>query len=105
MALLGDIFKVNPITALAVGLGAMFLAPSVLPAAGRILRPVIKAGIKGGMIVYDEVAKLGEAAGDLFTEAHGELMEAALPAAADPQRNSLTPAPEPSPRRARRPSE
>ncbi len=74
MALLEDIFKFNAVSGVAIGLGAVLLAPSVLPAVGRALRPAVKAAIKGGLIVYREtVSEIGEVASDLFAEARAEL--------------------------------
>lgn len=77
MALLEDMFKGNAVTGIAVGLGAVLLGPSVLPAIGRALRPVAKAAIKGGMVLYRETfAEIGEAASDLVAEARTELAAA-----------------------------
>jgi len=74
MALVEDLLKGTTITGVAVGLGAIFLAPTVLPAVGRVVRPALKAAIKGGMVFYREtVAEVGEMAGDLFAEARSEL--------------------------------
>jgi hypothetical protein len=39
---------------LALGALAFMAAPQILAAVGRIVRPVAKTGIKGGMIVYDK---------------------------------------------------
>jgi uncharacterized protein DUF5132 len=69
MALLDDVFKGNVMTALAIGLGALLLAPMV----GQVLRPAAKAVIKGGMLAYQGLAELGEVAGDLAAEARAEL--------------------------------
>jgi hypothetical protein len=74
MALVEDLLKGSTITGVAVGLGALFLAPTVLPAVGRVVRPALKAAIKGGMVFYREtVSEIGEVAGDLFAEARAEL--------------------------------
>lgn len=74
MALVEDLLKGSTVTGVAVGLGALLLAPSVLPAVGRVVRPALKAAIKGGMVFYREtVAEIGEVAGDLFAEARAEL--------------------------------
>jgi hypothetical protein len=76
MAFFEDLFKGSGATGLAVGLGAVMLAPSVVPALGRVLRPAAKAVIKGGMVLYrDTIAEIGEAAGDLVAEARAELEE------------------------------
>ena len=81
MAMLDELFKGNMLTAVAVGLGAVFLAPL----AGPVLRPAAKAAIKGGMLAYQGLAELGEMAGDVVAEAQAELapeadVEAATPA-------------------------
>ena len=76
MALLEDMFKggAMTVTGLAVGVGALLLAPSVLPAVGQVLRPAAKAVIKGGLVLYREtVSEIGEVASDLFAEARAEL--------------------------------
>jgi hypothetical protein len=74
MAILEDVFKGSTVTGLAIGIGALLLAPTVLPAVGRVVRPAVKAAIKGGMVFYREtVAEVGEMAGDLFAEARSEL--------------------------------
>ena len=69
MALVEDLFKGSTVTGLAVGVGALLLAPTVIPAVGRVIRPAAKAVIKGGMVFYREtLAEVGEVAGDLFAE-------------------------------------
>lgn len=74
MALVEDLFKGTTVTGVAVGLGAVLLAPTVIPAVGRVVRPALKAAIKGGMVFYREtVAEIGEVASDLFAEARAEL--------------------------------
>jgi len=74
MALVEDLFKGSTVTGLAVGVGALLLAPTVLPAVGRVIRPAAKAVIKSGMVFYREtLAEVGEVAGDLFAEARSEL--------------------------------
>jgi hypothetical protein len=71
MAMLDDIFQGNVLTSVAVGLGAVLLAPL----AGPVLRPAAKAVIKGGILAYQGLADLGEAVGDLVAEARYELTE------------------------------
>jgi len=73
LALFEDLFKINPVTGVAVGIGAVLLGPVVLPVVGQILRPAVKAAIKGGMVLYDEMLEIGAGASDLFTEARAEL--------------------------------
>ena len=74
MALLEDMFKGNAVTGVAVGAAALFLGPTVLPTIGRVLRPVAKTMIKGGIMLYREtVAGIGELTTDLVEEAKAEL--------------------------------
>lgn len=57
-----------------VGVGALLLAPGLLPAVGRMIRPLAVGAIKAGMTVYDQAASsLREATGDLVAEARTEL--------------------------------
>jgi Protein of unknown function (DUF5132) len=56
--------------------GAVILAPTVVPAVGRMLRPVAKTAIKTGMMLYREtLSGVGDVAGDLVAEARSELDE------------------------------
>ncbi len=62
------------VTGVAIGLGVLFLAPKLLPAVGRALRPMAVGAIKTGMSVYNQTAEtLREATGDLVAEARAEL--------------------------------
>ena len=73
MALFEDVFEGGMGPGLAV-VGAVVLAPTLLPAVGRIMRPVAKAAIKGGLVLYREtLAGVGDVAGDLVAEARAEL--------------------------------
>ncbi|WEX89902.1 DUF5132 domain-containing protein [Sinorhizobium garamanticum] len=73
MALLEDAFKGNVLTSVAVGVGALMLAPIIVP----IARPMIKAVIKAGLVAYDQgriaAAELGEGYEDLVAEARAEM--------------------------------
>jgi uncharacterized protein DUF5132 len=69
MAMLDELFKGNMLTAVAVGLGAVVLAPL----AGPVLRPAAKAAIKGGLIAYQALAELGEMTSDIAAEAWAEV--------------------------------
>lgn len=74
MALLEDIVKAEGAGPLVLGVGALMLVPAVLPAVGRLLRPVVKGVIKTGITVYEETyASVKEATGDLVAEARAEL--------------------------------
>ena len=80
MALLEDITK-GSLSAVLVGVGVALLAPTVLPALGSSLRPLAKALVKGGVVVYDavkeSVAEAGEQFNDLVAEARAEIAEPA----------------------------
>jgi hypothetical protein len=69
MALLDDLFKGNPLTGIAFGIGAYLLAPTIGPA----LRPAAKAVIKAGILAYQGLAELGEMASDFAAEVQSEL--------------------------------
>jgi hypothetical protein len=74
MALLEDMFKGNAVTGVAIGAAALFLGPTVIPTIGRMLRPVAKTMIKGGIVLYREtIAGIGELTTDLVAEAKSEL--------------------------------
>ena len=76
MALFEDVLKGGTGTGLLVGLGAVLLAPTVLPTVGRVLRPVAKTVIKTGMVLYNEtLSGVGEVTGDIVAEARAELEE------------------------------
>lgn len=82
------------VTGVAIGLGALFLVPGLLPAVGRALRPVAVGAIKTGMVVYDRTSTgLREVTDDLVAEARAQL---------EASRNTHPePAPEPARRRSR----
>ena len=83
MALLDDLFKGNPLTGIAIGMGAYLLAPTIGPA----LRPAAKAVIKAGILAYRGLAELGEMATDLAAEARSELDQ--------PRSSEIEPTPSP----------
>jgi hypothetical protein len=66
-------------TGLVIGVAAVLLAPVVLPAAAGIVRSLTKAGIKGGLIMYEKgklaVAEAKESLEDMAAEAKAELDE------------------------------
>jgi len=95
MALLDDLFKGNPLTGIAIGIGAYLLAPAIGPA----LRPAAKAVIKAGILAYQGLAELGEMASDLAAEAQSELQEPTeseiAPTSSPPAGRRSPPAPKP----------
>jgi hypothetical protein len=76
MALVENGFRVG--TGVAVGIGAIILAPVILPVASAVVKPVLIAGIKGGMILYQKTSELlaeaSETIEDLVAEAKAEVM-------------------------------
>jgi hypothetical protein len=65
---------------LAIGAAAVLLAPIVLPVVGGVVKSLTKAGIKGGLIMYEKgkvaMAEAKESIEDLAAEAKAELDEA-----------------------------
>jgi len=75
-------------TGVAVGAGVLLLAPSLLPAIGRALRPVAVSAIKTSMTVYKQtMSTVRETAEDLVAEARAE-----MEAEADEHQNAAEPA-------------
>lgn len=64
-------------TGLAIGAASVLLAPIVLPVLGGVLKSLAKAGIKGGMVLYEKGKLLAEETRetieDLTEEAKAEL--------------------------------
>lgn len=79
MALFDDILKGNVVTGLAIGIGAAVLAPVMLPILAGVAKPLAKAAIKGGLILYEKgkeaVAEVGEMVEDVVAEVKSELSE------------------------------
>lgn len=77
MALFDNGLKLG--TGVAIGLGALVLAPTVLPAVAAILKPLAKAAIKSGFIVYEKgrevLAETKEVFEDLAAEVRAELSQ------------------------------
>ena len=78
MALIEDITK-GGLSTMLVGVGVAMVAPTVLPVVGSALRPLAKAVIRGGVMMYDAVkesaAEAGEQINDLVAEARAEMTE------------------------------
>jgi len=81
MGLLDNGLKGNIFTGLAIGIGAAVLAPAILPVLVGAAKPLVKAVIKGGIVLYDRskesVAEVGEVVEDLVAEVKAEIAEAA----------------------------
>jgi hypothetical protein len=89
MGLLDDGLKGSVVTGLAVGIGAIVLAPAVLPALAGVAKPLLKAAVKSGIILFEKgketAAELSEVVEDIVAEARAEMAEvheAGAPAAA-----------------------
>ncbi|WP_024750238.1 DUF5132 domain-containing protein [Crocosphaera subtropica] len=76
-------YQDNPNRTLAIGVGALVLTPVILP----LLKPVAKATVKTGVILYQKtkgtLAEAGEVMGDIVAEAKAEVI------AEQAQRNAL----------------
>lgn len=63
----------------AVGLGAVLLAPVVIPVVAGIGKPLFKGIVKSGILLYEKtkgaLAEVGESLEDLVAEARAELAE------------------------------
>ena len=61
------------------GMGALVLAPFLIPAVAKVGKPMAKAAIKGGIVAYQKakgvIAEVGEVFEDLVAEAKVELAE------------------------------
>jgi len=80
MALLDNGIRGNLMTGLAIGIGAAILAPIVIPAVAAVAKPLAKAAIKGGFLLYERgkeaVAEASEVIEDLVAETKAEISEA-----------------------------
>lgn len=71
---IGELFEGGAGTGIVVGLGVLLLAPTLLPAVGRMVRPLAIGALKSGMMIYNEAAAtVREAADDMVAEARAEL--------------------------------
>jgi hypothetical protein len=62
------------------GIAAIILLPVLVPVVAGIGKPIAKATIKGGILLYEKgkgvIAEVGESLEDLMAEAKAELAEA-----------------------------
>ena len=96
MALFDDIvggFGSAWVPSVLVGVGVALVAPVVVPALAAGMRPLAKAVIRGGIMVYDKgtevLAEAGEQLSDLVAEARSEL-DVTATAAADAAASAAT---------------
>jgi hypothetical protein len=69
----------NILGGLAIGIGASVLAPVVIPVVASVVRPLAKAAIKGGCLLYEKgketVVEVTEVVEDLVAEVKAEMEE------------------------------
>ncbi len=69
--------KGNIVTGLAIGIGSAIVAPLVVPALSKAAKPLAKAAIKGGLVLFEtskeKLAEAHELVDDLLAEARAEL--------------------------------
>jgi len=80
MGLFDNGLKGNIISGLAIGIGAAVLGPIVIPAVANALKPVTKAAIKSGILLYEKgketFAEVSEVVEDMVAEVKAEMAEA-----------------------------
>jgi hypothetical protein len=68
------------VTAIAIGAGAVLLAPVLLSMVASVLKPVAKAAIKGGILAYENakiaIAETKETLEDITAESRAEISSA-----------------------------
>jgi Protein of unknown function (DUF5132) len=76
MGFLGNAVKGTVLTGLAIGIGVAVLAPVVLPVLAGVAKPLAKAAMKSGLLLYNKgkevLAEAGEVTEDLWAEAKTE---------------------------------
>jgi hypothetical protein len=69
--------KGNIVSGLAIGIGSAIIAPLVIPALSKAAKPLAKAAIKGGLVLFEtgkeKLAEAQELMDDLLAEAKAEL--------------------------------
>lgn len=74
---LQDLLKSETSRGVAIGIASAIVAPLILPALAGIGRPLARAAIKGGIVLYEKTretaAEMAEVFEDLVAEARAEL--------------------------------
>lgn len=95
---LEDIFKADAAKGLAVGVGLVALAPLAVASLAGASRPLARAAVKGGLILYEKgretAAEFSEVMEDLVAEARAEI-EQQQAAAAEHMQETAADADEP----------
>jgi len=85
MGLFGGGWKGNIVTSLAIGVGVAVVGPILIPVASSMLKPLAKATIKGGIVLYDKsrekLEEGKEIIEDLVAEVKSEMEESSSVAA------------------------
>jgi hypothetical protein len=72
-----DWFKDVNTSGVVAGIGAIVLAPVIIPAVAKASKPIAKAVIKGGILAYEKsrtmIAEGGEVLEDLVAEVQAEI--------------------------------
>jgi hypothetical protein len=81
---IGDFIEDAGAPGLIAGIGAVILAPVVLPLVAGVGKPLVKSLIKGGLVAYEKskgaLAEAGETWEDMVAEVRTELAEERQPA-------------------------
>ncbi len=76
---IGDFLEDAGPGGIAAGIGAVILAPILLPAVAGVGKPIAKAAIKGGILLYEKsrglVTEVGENFEDIVAEVRAELAD------------------------------
>lgn len=76
---IGDFFEEAGVPGVIAGIGAVILAPVVIPIVAGVGKPLAKSVIKGGLAIYEKskgaLEEVGESFEDLVAEARMELSE------------------------------
>ncbi len=74
---MGSWFKGNIVSGLAIGIGSAVIAPMIIPALSKVAKPLAKAAIKSGLLLYEtgkeRFAEVSEVVDDLVAEAKSEI--------------------------------
>lgn len=83
-----DLLKNNVVAGVGLAFAAAVLAPVLMPAMGRIGRPLAKSLVRGGMMMYEKgreaIAVAGESVEDIMAEVRAEGAGASARAQAAP---------------------
>lgn len=80
--------------AIAIGIGALVLAPLVIPVVAKASKPIAKAAIKNSLAAYKKtknvIAEAGEVVQDMIAEVNAELKAEDIAASKVPPQNNST---------------